>query len=539
MRINASLLLLLAIALHPQFIHAQASTASVMSDKNLAVAETESGKVRGYIHEGIYTYKGIPYAKAERFMPPSKVAPWAGVRSSMSYGPVCPTDPTTTTNDEFEFAFQHNWGYTNENCLSLNIWTQKINDHKKRPVMVWLHGGGFTAGSSIELPSYDGENLARKGDVVLVSVNHRLNILGYLDLSGFGDKYKSSPNAGLLDLVAALQWVKQNIAQFGGDPGNVTIFGQSGGGGKVTCLMNAPSAKGLFNKAIVQSGSYITSFMEPAVSKRIGAAVLEELNLQPSQIDSIQNISYERLNNAGRKALVKVQKALKDEGKPVAGFGLGWGPVLDGSFLPNQPSDAAAMDLAKNVPLLVGSTKNEFTAFMPAGKDTTIDQLKVSLKAGYGDKADSYMAAVKKAYPNASKPSDYTDIDISFRANAIKQADMKVVPGAAPVYMYLFTWQSPVNGGRYKAMHCMDIAFQFDNIKRCQEMTGGGKDAYALADKISQAWINFATTGNPSTKNLPPWPAYTPAVGATMIFDNTCEVKNNADKELLQIASAK
>jgi len=217
--------------------------APLIASTNQAIVPTEYGKVRGYIHHGIFTYKRIPYAKSERFQAAQKPASWEGVRSSMSYGPVCPTDVTTTVYDEIEFPFQHNWGYTNENCQSLNVWTPKINDGKKRPVMVWLHGGGFTAGSSVELPSYDGENLAQNGDVVVVTVNHRLIILGFLDLSAYGDKYKGSANAGLTDLAMALQWVKQNITQFGGDPNNVTIFGQSGGGGKVTSLMNAPSEK--------------------------------------------------------------------------------------------------------------------------------------------------------------------------------------------------------------------------------------------------------------------------------------------------------
>ena len=532
-------MVLLAFAALPLLSVAQNNGSGISAGKELAIVQTESGKVKGYIHDGIYTYKGIPYAQAARFMAPAKPTPWQGIRSSMTYGPVCPTDPTTTTNDEFEFPFNHNWGYTNENCLSLNVWTQQINATKKRPVMVWLHGGGFTAGSSIELPSYDGESLTKKGDVVVVSVNHRLNILGFLDLSAYGDKYKSSANAGLMDLIAALEWVKQNIAQFGGDPDNVTIFGQSGGGGKVTCLMNAPSAKGLFNKAIVQSGSYITDFMDPALSKQIGAALLQELNLQPDQVDSLQKISYERLNAAGKKALAKVQEALKAQGKPVAGFGLGWGPILDGMVLPYHPTDAAATALAANIPLLVGSTKNEFTPFMPGTRDINMDQAKANLQKKYGDKADAFMAAVLKAYPNTVKPSDYTDLDLTFRPASIRQANLKATTGTAPVYMYLFTWQSPVNDGIYKAMHCIDLPFQFNNIQLCQQMTGGGKDAYTLAAKMSQAWINFATTGNPNAKGLPKWPAYSPENGATMIFDTTCELKNSPDKELLEIANGK
>jgi para-nitrobenzyl esterase len=440
-------------------------------------------------------------------------------------------------NDEFEFPFHHNWGYTNENCLTLNVWSPGINDNKKRPVMVWFHGGGFTAGSYVELPSYDGENISRKGDVVLVSVNHRLNVLGFLDLSAYGDKYKSSPNAGLLDLVAALQWIRSNIAQFGGDPDNVTIFGQSGGGGKVTSLMNAPSAKGLFHKAIVESGSYLSGFTEQSISKKVAAALLDELQLQPSQVDSLETISYERLNAAGKKALSKVAAAMKAEGKTVPQFGLGWGPILDGSFLPYQPTEAAAIEIAKNVPLLVGSTKNEFTPFIPSAKLATMDDLKANLQKKYGDKADAYIAAVKKAYPETTNPQDYLDIDVFFRPGTVSHANLKAIDGAAPVYMYLFSWQSPVNDGRYKAMHCMELPFVFDNIDKCEEMTGGGKEAYTLADKMSSAWINFARTGNPNAKKLPTWPAYTQQNGATMIFDNKCEVKNNPDKDLLSITA--
>ena len=254
--------------------------------------------------------------------------------------------------------------------------------------------------------------------------------------------------------------------------------------------MNAPSAKGLFQKAIVESGSYITSFNEKSASQRVAAAVLEELHLQPAQVDSLQKIPYDVLNEAGKKATRKVAAEMRKEGKT---GGAGWNAVLDGEFFPNQPGDPAAKELSKNVPLMVGTAKNEFTAFAMAGaKEKTMDEVKADLQKKYGDKTDAYLAAVKAAYPNTEKPSGYVDIDLNFRPLAIKQADAKAVSGAAPVYMYLFTWQSPVNGGIYRAMHCMDIAFQFNNINRCQEMTGGGKEAIALADKVSGAWINFA-----------------------------------------------
>lgn len=531
-------LFVLGVMLSPMIALSQINNSPLMAGSNIAVVKTEGGALRGYIHHGIFTYKGIPYADADRFMEPVKPAHWEGVRSSMAYGPVSPTDPTLTVNDRFEFPFQHDFGYNNEHCQNLNVWTKKINDGKKRPVMVWFHGGGFTNGSSIEQPGYDGENLARKGDVVVVTVNHRLNVLGFLDLSAYGEKYKGSANAGLMDLVAALQWVKENITQFGGDPNNVTIFGQSGGGGKVIAMLNAPTAKGLFSKAIVESGSSANNYKAKAMSQRVGAALLEELKLQPSQVDSLQKIPYERLNAAAKIAVRKATAALRAEGKEVGG--LGWGPTFDGYFFPYQPTDQAALALSKNVPLMVGTTKNEMSPFTPDPPNLTMDVVKGQIQKQYGDKADAYMAAVKKAYPNTTKPADFIDIDLRGRPGAIRFANIKASSSSAPVYMYLFAWQSPVNDGTYKAMHCMEIPFVFNNISRTEEMTGGSKAAYALADKVSSAWINFAKTGNPNVVGLlPKWPAYLPQNGATMIFDNQCVVRNHFDDELQRIAASK
>lgn len=533
--------LFVAVSLHALLTTAQTPGQTAMpiqAGKGIATVPTESGSVRGYIHNGTTTFKGIPYAQAGRFMAPEKPAPWTTVRSSTVYGPVCPIDAMSGTGaDDIEFAFQHNWGVTNENCLSLNVWTPQATTAKKRPVMVWLHGGGFAMGSSMELPSYDGENLAKKGDVVVVSVNHRLNVLGFLDLSAYGDKYKNSANAGLMDLVTALQWVKQNISQFGGDPANVTIFGQSGGGGKVTCLMNAPSAKGLFQKAIVQSGSYVSNFMDQGVARQVSAALLSELNLQPTQVDSLQTIPYERLLAASRKALQKVNASAKASDRGT--FGVTWGPIHDGNFLPYQPADAAAIALSTQIPLLVGSTKTEFGPFNPANRASTMEQAKAIAQQRYGDKADAYLAAVKKDYPETTLPADYINIDTGFRAGAIQQAGQKAATGKAPVYMYLFTWSSPVNDGMYKSMHCMEMPFMFDNISRCEEMTGGSQEAHTLADKMSRAWIAFARTGNPNHKGLPNWPTYTAEGGATMLFDRNCQVKPHPDKDVLSAATGK
>jgi para-nitrobenzyl esterase len=451
-------------------------------------------------------------------------------------------------NDESEFVFQHDWGFTNEDCLRLNIWspglmTAGVSTAKKRPaggrpVMVWLHGGGYSAGSSQELPSYDGENLSRTGDVVLVSVNHRLNILGFLDLAGFGDKYKASANVGMMDLVAALQWVQANIANFGGDPSNVTIFGQSGGGGKVMTLMNTPSAKGLFHKAIVQSGGAL-QFSERDMTHRVGQAVLAELGLQASQIDSIQTVPYQKLAAAGTRALQKVRQQLAAEGKPVTGFGLGWAPSRNGTFLPYQPTQAEALAISSGVPLLVGSTKNEFMPSLSSNlRDATPEQAKDQLQKRFGDKTDAYIAAAKKTYPQDTKASDLMDIDDRFRSGTIKMANLKSAHSTAPVYVYLFTWQSPVLDGAYKAVHCMEIPFVFNNIARCEEMTGGGKEAYELARKMSQSWVSFARSGNPNYKELPAWQPYTETSGTTMLFDNQSVIKTHPDKEIQALATA-
>ena len=507
----------------------------IITGKNIAVVKTAYGGVRGYIHKGIYTFKGIPYGAADRFMPAEKPAAWKGIRSCLAYGPVCPTTQSTSFSDEFSFAFQQNPGHSDENCLNLNIWTKRTGGGEKKPVMVFLHGGGFASGSSMEYPSQDGENLSNKGDVVIVSINHRLNVLGFLDLSAYGKKYKYSANLGALDMVLALAWIKENIANFGGDPGNVTIFGQSGGGAKVICLMNAPSAKGLFNKAIVESGSYLDRFVEDSIAKKVSAVLLQELKLQPNQAGSLQKMPYELLSAAGLNALKKVEQTLKPTDIP--DFGLEWLPVRDGNFLPYQPGEAAAMALSKNVPLLVGSCKNEYNPFIPGRRGISMDSVKVKLQKIYGSKTGAFMAAVKKAYPETVEPSDYIDVDLLFRPLVIKQANQKAAPGIAPVYMYLFKWQSPVLDGAFKAFHCMDLPFVFDNIERCEEMTGGGKEAYVLADKVSQAWINFARTGNPNHKGLPAWPQYTPENGAAMLFDNKCEVRYHHDKELLAIAA--
>ena len=511
--------------------------AQLQTGKDVAITNTDAGKVRGYVHNTIYTYKGIPYAEAKRFEAPQKPSPWTGVRSSMSYGPVSPLMmPTTAVQDESEFVFHHDWGYTSEDCMRLNVWTPGINDGKKRPVMFWIHGGGFTAGSSEELPSYDGESLSKKGDVVVVSINHRLNILGFLDLSAYGDKYKHSANVSVLDMKAALEWVKANIANFGGDPNNVTIFGQSGGGAKVLTLMAMPSAKGLFKKAINESGAFKSEMRDKAGTQAVAAELLKVLNLAPNQVDSLQTIPYAQLVAAGDKALKVINATAKAPANLVASVNLGWAPSVDGDDLPYQLYSKEALELSKDVPLLIGTVKNEFmTSLFTGMSDASLEQVTAVIQKQQGDKTNAYIAAVKKAYPNDTRPTDLMDVDVLFRPGAVALAKEKSALNAAPVYMYLFTWQSPVMDGKYKAVHCSELPFVFNNIARCEEMTGGTKEAYALSAKMSAAWINFARNGNPNDSSLPHWDAFNASNTATMHFDNKCELKPQMDKELFDL----
>lgn len=500
----------------------------------------------GYTDQGIHIYKGIPYAQAERFMAPHPVDKWEGVRSCRAYGPTAPQGKRLGWySDEQAFAFSWDDGFADEDCLRVNVWTPGVNDQRKRPVMVWLHGGGYSAGSGQELPSYDGTNLARKGDVVVVTLNHRLNVLGFLDLSAFGDKYAHSGNAGLLDLVAALQWVNNNISAFGGDPTNVTIFGQSGGGGKVSTLLATPAAKGLYHKAIVQSGSMLRT-MEQKWSRRIGQATLKELNLIPSQIDRLQHLPYEQLLAAGEAAVKKVRAEADKEG--VSSFIFGWAPTVDGEVLPAQPFDPQAPAQSKDIPLMIGSTLHEFTTstYVPALRQATEEQAMEIVRKKYGESTPKFCAAFAKAYPK-HQPKDLIDVDFVFRPGALEQARLKVMQQGAPVWMYLFAWESPVMDGMLRSTHCMEIPFVFDNAARHAVMTGGGAEAVSLAHKMSQAWVNFARTGNPNladresdnetahVQGLPRWNPYTPDGGDTMWFDNRCEIKHNHDKELIEI----
>jgi len=507
----------------------------IASDSKNAV-ETTAGKVRGYSHEGIHIFKGIPYAAStagkNRFMPPAKAEPWTGVRSSLYFGKVCPFFPRMGWNsDENAFMFRWDDGQPGEDCLRVNIWTPGA-DNRKRPVMVWLHGGGFSAGSGQELLSYDGENLARHGDTVVVSLNHRLNTFGHLNLAVYGSQYASSGNVGMLDLVAALEWVRDNIANFGGDPGRVLIFGQSGGGGKVGTLMAMPSAKGLFHRAVIQSGSMLR-VAEAEDTAKLAAAVLDELSISKSDVDKLQDVPVEHLLDAALAA----QRKLSPPRNGPPDFRhltrlLGWSPCVDGSVIPAQPFDPQAPELSADVPLLVGSVLNEFVNGIdhPDAFSMTEAQLTARVEERYPGKAKEVVDTVRQGHPKARPFDLYSMIMASgVRSNAVKQAKLKAAQNKAPAYSYWFTWQTPVLDGRPMAFHCSELPFCFDNTDRCETMTGGGQRARVLGAKVSGAWLAFARSGNPNHAGLPKWPSLDAERVQTMIFDDRCELRNDPD----------
>jgi para-nitrobenzyl esterase len=517
----------------------QAAKASAQSN----VVDTTSGKVRGFSANGIHAFKGIPYAAstagARRFMAPEKPAPWTGVRSSLALGPSSPQAFNSTfigrrsgwNNDEEAFMFDWDDGRPSEDCLRVNVWTPGLGSARRRPVLVWIHGGGYSSGSSNELRMYDGESLSRRGDAVVVSLNHRLGVLGYLNLNEHGDRWASAGNAGMLDIVAALGWIKDNIANFGGDPASVMIFGQSGGGGKVGTLMGMPSAKGLFQRAAIQSGSNVRKPPQDR-SGELSAAVLQALGLTRATIDKLQELPYEEIVRAG----VLAQRKMNPTPAAPGTGGVNWAPVIDGKILPEHPWDPKASALSANIPLLVGTTLNEFANSIQAGDpsldEMTMDEARKRIATQRGDKTDQILQSFRQKYPRATPYELFSRLSgMTSRQNAVTQAERKSAQGGAPAYLYWFQWQTPILDGRPRAFHCAELPFVFYNTDRCSTMTGGGAEARELGERMADAWLAFARTGNPNHKGLPKWPEFTAAQCPTMIFDNNCVVENAPDAE--------
>lgn len=487
------------------------------NSKIAPVIKTSRGDISGLFKDDIYSFTGIPYAKAERFMAPQEADRWDGVRECTKFGPIAMQVNSWSPDSVMD----------EKNLFTVNVWTQGLNDDKKRPVMFWLHGGGFGTGSSDD-PITDGQQLAKKGDVVVVSVNHRLNILGFLDLSAFGPQYANSANAGMLDVVEALKWVNKNIKNFGGDPGNVTIFGESGGGGKVGTLMCMPAAKGLFHKAIIQSGTLI-NVMTKVKSREIGVAVTKVLGVPENELSKLETIPYRELVKAGDSALVSIVGRRRPGSSKFTGFG----PVPDGVHILQQPFTPGFADISNHVPLLIGTTFNELMRTTYSEKDLTLDEVRERLKKSYGVKTDKFIELFSKAYPDFT-PHDLLSIDTVFRPYTIMVADAKASLNRAPVYAYFLAWKSPVNNGSGGSFHGLDIPLAFNNIILGKHWTGTSSEAYKIADEMSSAWINFAKTGKPGV-NHSDWPAYTKKDGTTMLFDTKTKIVRNHDQELMNL----
>lgn len=492
---------------------------------NIPAVKTKKGFVKGYRYDDIYTFKGIPYAYADRFQMPKETDSWEGVLEATSYGRVCPL--MMKDNPKGEMLVPHMYWPEDEHCQYVNIWTNDLDTNAKKPVLVWLHGGGYFAGSSIEQIAYDGSNMSKYGDVVVVSLNHRLNILGFMDLSCFDDKYKNSANAGLADIVAALKWINENIDQFGGDPDNITLFGQSGGGMKIGALMQIPAAKDLFHKGIIMSG-VAGDFMEPykeGDGYEIVTAMLGELNIPVSEVEKLETVPYETLVAAYFNVCNKVSKA---------GGYIGNNPMINEFFL-GEAQMTGFSEKAKKTPLIVGTVFGEFNSFKPSkinkyklSEEEMLEMLKVHFK----DKTEVVVQAFKNAYPN-KKIIDVLNLDTVFRPLSKKLLHEKSKYTEAPTYSYVFSLDFNCQYGK-SAWHCADIPFVFHNIDKVPVVNVEGVSE-KLQDNMFNAIINFARTGDPNHEGIPQWDLCTAENEATMIFDEVCEVRNNFDDEILKL----
>ena len=488
--------LVLSLAVFGQTAHAAPAGDGVVS--------TAAGQLRGTeTDNGTYRFLGVPYAQAEeRFVTAGPVEPWEGVRDADSYGDISPQGALFGGTGSGEQPG------TSNNCQNLNIWTPAVNDGGKRPVMVWLHGGGFSSGSGNDA-GYDGTNLSQSGDVVVVTVNHRLNLFGFLDLSAYGEKYVGSGNAGLSDIVAALEWIQKNIEAFGGDPDNVTVFGQSGGGAKVLALMTAPVARGLFHKGIVQSGATETmgvTFASKEASTKLAEHMLAELDLTAENIEDIQTVSEADLQAASAAALQATAEEFQIPAALGEGYQMEWGPVVDGEYLPTDPVTAESFaEAGKDIPLLIGSNLLEWN-FFPGQSSEASPELE---------------AAVRAAYPGKPELAP-SQVDTLLRPPLLKIMSHKAAQGGAPVYSYLFTYGMSFHGA--------EIPYVFDNLGE-----NATEAEQALAKQISQVWVNFARNGIPSADGLPEWEPYTQAGGAAMLLDMEPKLVHHHDRAVMAL----
>jgi para-nitrobenzyl esterase len=501
------------------------------------IVEIVSGKIRGAVAGGIQAFKGIPYGAStggkNRFLPPQPVTAWAGTRDTLAYHGQAPQSPARVKRRS---EMDNILGPADntpevEDCLTLNVWTPGTSG--KRPVMVWLHGGAFAYGSGNRAVT-EGANLAKRGDVVVVSVNHRLNICGYLHLEDIGGaRFAGSGNAGSLDMIAALIWVRDNIAAFGGDPGNVTIFGESGGGGKVSALLVMPAAKGLFHRAVIQSGAAVrfttrerANALASSVLKRLGVSAEE---LQDVPVDKLLGAIVPASREAGPRAYPLLDR-------------YDFGPVVDGAAVAQHPAEPTTSPLSDDVPLMIGGTSREASLFLDDDavwhRTLSEEQLRDRVAAVAGPDADAALTLYRENLPGAS-PADRLIVALTgsnFTVRTLLYAERRAARGGAATYHYSLEWGSPFAGGRMGAHHAMDLPFVFDTTD-VPLSTKGADGAPELAAAMSATWASFARTGKPDNPAIPAWPAYTTGERATMVFDTRCSVLNDPDAEARQLWS--
>lgn len=497
-------------------------------DRRLATvggtARTRYGRVRGLLKDGVHQFWGVPYgastAGANRFLPPQPPAAWSGVNDHFQIALNAPVAPGSEEPAPVVTALNR-LSPTGEDCLNINIFTPGV-DNAARPVMVWLHGGGFTAGAGNYL-LYDGTNLAKKEDVVVVSVNHRLNLFGFLHLADIGgEKWAQATNVGMQDIVATLAWIRDNIANFGGDPDRVTVFGQSGGGRKTTTLMAMPSAAGLFHRCISQSGVALRG-ISADVANEGAQRFLGKLGLKTNQLDRLHSLGVQQIQDAYYS-----EPAIRD---------LGMGPVIDGTLLPRDQWDPTAPSWSANVPLLVGSTETENGWVGPPPYELSdadmLDRFSARLAAGDAAKGRELVNLYKKLHPDMRNQMLWltAESDDTRRRDAQLASRLKYEQGAAPAYLYFFDWYSPVHNHRMGAYHTLDIPFVFYNMDLGASMTGSAQARYELGHVMSAAWAAFARSGNPDHADMPHWQAFNPNEYPTMMFGESVRVKNDPNRE--------